>query len=1169
MADLQENYVEYYQGKSSQCGLCLQLAERPRALPCLHAFCEGCLREYAHGKKRLKCPVCRERVKLPSEGVSALPDNNGVRSHTKKLSDYAQITPSEDTVRGEGVQKCVHHPWEDLRLVCQHCHVPVCLQCLDEMHEGHSAVSFKRVSRRRKITVRKLVTEGKRTLDSYYTTLQSLQDMQNTLDQGKKHAEEDVHARYDDVLRGLAEERATLLFDIEDNHMRNSAAIEAQRKSVASRVGDLNDAINSAEKGMERGVRESDVLLQVLDKCKESPPLTDPPVQAQLPVFMPEESHSRVLGHLVWQPLTANKDAEDSEKDHLPPNNATLLETNIDQGDRKTPEPHYPAKGHVQKPEYVNVPSDFNERPSPRPPSAADSDKRVDYPSPLASPNLGRANYNVNGLRASKSSTSPATQISRRAGLTENTRVREPIVGSIQELREFRRGQDHGPASRQSPFSTDHPRSPIGNGATIHNDQTRDNSVSLGQGSPGTPAGTQAVQQTPRPADMRLSPPEHSPRLSSGSDIHDDGFYHHNKPEHGNYPNRRHRVSSDSDNVDHHAVMTRPVTATQAQQSRTTPTYRETSSEDGTHVEFSSGFYRVVRGKKKRPKSSSGSGNDVKYDQQETSTQRQDTSNQFLDDRNANRAVTPRLEDQVTRRTPTPSRQHSNRERSQGGPLLDDAPSRSIDELQMDPRSMQQQDEMNHAWPEVVPKHIEDEVMKEIARMSHSSRDSSDNSEPRRRKQVVEAQIEQDGTKLAHSKDNEQFTDVQDQPSYKRTAGTTNADIGDIDVSPTGVPNVKTGDVTQHDYAKPVTERDKQIHVGSPKIGRPQEKGRSSTYSDELPPSPVSPDSDVFTPKYAEDNTANSADLNLENKKTKDSLSDDGGHASNVREIPRQVGPNKRGLSFGGEGSAVGKFSGPSGVFVIADEIYVADQDNNRVQAFSMRGECLGELPTVVTTSPQSPTKGKPVPMEPHDVAVDTNDNIWVVGSDGATSDFILRYDMEGRPLTKIDMPFTGYWRGVAVHPGRKFIVVSEPFGGEVKLFAPPRGALIRTLGGESGLKAPWYVAVDNDGKIYVSDWSGHYIYVFQESGKMLMRFGGEGSDEGQLQCPCGVCVDSAGNIIVADSLNQRVEMFDKAGTFVKHIATELQGPQAVAIAADGTIVVTETDTNSVSIYYY
>ncbi|XP_066269927.1 uncharacterized protein [Branchiostoma lanceolatum] len=1165
MADLQEHYVEYDQAKSSQCGLCLQVAERPRALPCLHAFCDGCLREYAHGKRRLKCPLCRERVKLPSEGVSALPDNNGVRSHTKKLTDYAQITTSEDNVRGEGTQKCVHHPWEDLRLVCQHCHVPVCLQCLDEMHEGHSAVSFKRVSRRRKITVRKLVTEGNRTLDDYYTTLQSLQDTQNTLDESKKQTEEDVHARYDDVLRGLAEERAMLLFDIEDNHTRTSSDIEAQRKSLSSRVSDLNDAINSAEKGMERGVRESDVLLQVLDKCKETPPLPDPPVQAQLPVFMPEESYSRVLGHLTWQPLTANKATEDlEEKDHLSPNNGTYLETNIDPSDRKTPESHYPSKGQEQKPEYVNLSSDLLQGPSLRSPSAVESNKRVEYSSPLpeGSPNLGRTGYNVNGLGAGKPIASPVTKVSHRAGLTENTRVREPIVGSIQELRDFRREQDHVNSSRESPFSTDHSRSSMG---VTQNDQTRNNNnVSLGQESPRIPTGMQAAQQTSRPADMRLSPPEHSPRLSSGSDIPDDGFYRHHKPEQPNYPNRRHRMSSDSDNVDH-GVMGRHVNAvsTQAQPSRTTPTYKETSSEDGTHVEYSSGFYRVVRGKKKRTKSSGSTGNDVRYDRREPSPHLQETGDQNFDNRNVSHANISRHEEQVMPRTPTPSRQHS--ERRHGGPQLDDASPRSADELQA-------QDEIDDRWPEVVPKHIEDEVLKEIARMSQSSRESeqSDNSEPRRRKQVVEAEIQQDGTTMTH-KDNEEITDVPNLPSYSKTTNTDIEPHEDKDVRSDGQ-YVTIEEVMHHGYANPVIGRNKQIE--SPKVARPQEQGRSSTYSDEDPHSPASPDSDVFTPKYTGDNTENPTDLfNAENKTTKDIPSDDDGHVSHV-EVPRRIGPNKRGLSFGGEGSEVGKFSGPSGVFVIADEIYVADQDNNRVQAFSMQGECLGELPTVVTGSPQSPTnksatKAKAVPMEPHDVAVDTNDNIWVVGSDGMTSDFILRYDMEGRPLTKIDLPFTGYWRGIAVHSHRKFIVVSEPFGGEVKLFAPPRGTLIRTLGGESGLKAPWYVAVDNDGKIYVSDWSGHYIYVFQDNGKMLLRFGGEGSDEGQLQCPCGICVDNAGNIIVADSLNQRVEMFDKAGTFLKHIATDLQGPQAVAMVKDGTIVVTETDKNSVSIYHY
>ncbi|KAI8497480.1 hypothetical protein Bbelb_247860 [Branchiostoma belcheri] len=269
-------------------------------------------------------------------------------------------------------------------------------------------------------------------------------------------------------------------------------------------------------------------------------------------------------------------------------------------------------------------------------------------------------------------------------------------------------------------------------------------------------------------------------------------------------------------------------------------------------------------------------------------------------------------------------------------------------------------------------------------------------------------------------------------------------------------------------------------------------------------------------------------------------------------------------VTFGERGSGPGQFYSPCGVTVSDEgEIFVTDEMNQRIQVFTLQGTFVRQFPTVVSGEEK---------MKPRDMVIDREANLWVVGF-AVSAHFAVRYNKQGRVLRKFDLQKTEWYRGVAVDTRRNHILITQTTGGlnnqhgEVLVFRSD-GTLVRTVGQQEGMKLPWYITVDGKGDIFVSDWGNHSVYAYREDGQFLFQFGGEGSGDGQLCQPRGICTDRAGNIIVADYGNRRVEMFDETGKFLKHIATDVKGPWAVAMAKQGQLVVTDSVYHKVSIFY-
>jgi DNA-binding beta-propeller fold protein YncE len=206
--------------------------------------------------------------------------------------------------------------------------------------------------------------------------------------------------------------------------------------------------------------------------------------------------------------------------------------------------------------------------------------------------------------------------------------------------------------------------------------------------------------------------------------------------------------------------------------------------------------------------------------------------------------------------------------------------------------------------------------------------------------------------------------------------------------------------------------------------------------------------------------------------------------------------------AFGTKGSGDGQFRYPSDLALdSAGNIYVADQDDQRIQKLAPDGRLLAKFGS------GSLAEGQMAPGafdDPSGVAVDPAGNVWVVENDNK----------------------------------------------RVQKLAPD-GSPLLMFGGDAGFSDPRQLALAPSGDIYVTDLNGS-VFRFASDGTLLGTFG-----QG-LETPRGIAVDRAGDVLVADRDQFRVAVFSPTGDLLRTISRPLERgalyAMDVALDASGDI---------------
>ena len=114
-------------------------------------------------------------------------------------------------------------------------------------------------------------------------------------------------------------------------------------------------------------------------------------------------------------------------------------------------------------------------------------------------------------------------------------------------------------------------------------------------------------------------------------------------------------------------------------------------------------------------------------------------------------------------------------------------------------------------------------------------------------------------------------------------------------------------------------------------------------------------------------------------------------------------------------------------------------------------------------------------------------------------------------------------------------------------LFSIPRNPADQ----KSRLLSPTNIAIDREGRLYVSDTGAFLIQIYDADGAYLRTIGEQGLSPGNFALPKGIAVDREGRVYVVDAATQVIQIFDAEGRILMYFGNpKVDGPGGTDLPA-------------------
>jgi LSD1 subclass zinc finger protein len=224
-------------------------------------------------------------------------------------------------------------------------------------------------------------------------------------------------------------------------------------------------------------------------------------------------------------------------------------------------------------------------------------------------------------------------------------------------------------------------------------------------------------------------------------------------------------------------------------------------------------------------------------------------------------------------------------------------------------------------------------------------------------------------------------------------------------------------------------------------------------------------------------------------------------------------------MAFGAEGIGPGNFKDARSIAVDAQgHIYVGEYSGGRVQVFDSSGKFL----TQWSVDSKMPLRG---------LAADRGGTVYAVQKGDIT-----RYEgMTGRSLGTVG---SGRFDDVAVAAdGGLVAFAQDPQDNIVRMDRSGQTSKIirRAVSGQTDRsELEIRVAVDGLGNVYGLGAFNNAVFKFSPDGRFLTQFGSDGDEAGQFRAPDAIAVDNQGRVYVSDF--KGIQIFDPNGRYLNTI---------------------------------
>ncbi|CAH1265712.1 TRIM2 [Branchiostoma lanceolatum] len=232
------------------CQVCLKDFIQPKILPCLHTFCQPCLKKLLvrQHEEKLSCPTCRQKVLLPQNGLEGLKSNFLV----DKLRNILQQKQKRKTSKTRETSK-FEDPHEQQMLFCDTCHRVITRHCVVTTHKDHQFYKVRKVAERERAKITAELSTVKKTVNIRCERIENLRSVKDEWSLQVQDTEEQIEKQTKATIRALKKVKNDRISQLRAMNAAREKQLEAAMEAAEIDLASAESCIQFTHNVLEYG----------------------------------------------------------------------------------------------------------------------------------------------------------------------------------------------------------------------------------------------------------------------------------------------------------------------------------------------------------------------------------------------------------------------------------------------------------------------------------------------------------------------------------------------------------------------------------------------------------------------------------------------------------------------------------------------------------------------------------------------------------------------------------------------------------------------------------------------------------------------------------------------------------------------------------------------------